>query len=494
MWNLVIASLVLVTIKSENNILTTNQGYPIDDNQSSLTIGQYGPTLMQDFQMVEKLAHFNRERIPERVVHAKGTGAHGYFEVTNDITKFTMAKLFTSVGKRTPVFTRFSTVGQSAGSSDTVRDPRGFAVKFYTEEGNWDLVGTNLPVFFLRNPAKFPDLVHAVKQNPRSGLNDMNTLWDFLSQTPESINMITYLFGDLALPDGFAHMNGFGVHAYRLVKSDGDWSYVKFHWLTDQGIRNLTNGEAAKLAGANKDRDRNDLFQSIELGRFPSWKLNIQLMTPDQAKSYGPDAVDPTKIWPTTQFPLLEVGKLVLNKNPENYFAETEQVAFNPANIVPGIYFSEDRLLQGRLLSYGDTQRHRLGTNFHMIPINKPNVTVENNQRDGYMVVNGNFGSQPNYEPNSFGGPKQRGGNNFPKLTFSQGELGRFSAQANTNDYEQAGDLYRNMDSSQKQRLIKTLAGALSGIKPEILERQLAILKMADINYGTRVEQALKNN
>ncbi|KAJ9067897.1 catalase A [Entomophthora muscae] len=471
--------------------LTTNDGQPIDNDMSLLTVGQDGPALLQDFQFIEKMAHFDRERIPERVVHAKGSGAYGYFEVTKDITKLTIAKVFSSVGKRTRVFTRFSTVGQEHGSSDSVRDPRGFAVKFYTEDGNWDLVGNNLPVFFIRDATKFPDFVHTQKRNPQSGLPDPDAFWDFLSKSPESVHMVTFLFSDLGIPEALPFMNGFGVHAFKLVKADGDYNYVKFHWITEQGIRNLTSAQAAIYAGSDKDRDRKQLFNTIKNKKYPSWKMHIQVMTKEQANKVGPAAIDATKIWPEDKFPLHEVGRLVLNQNPDNFFAETEQSAFTPGHIVRGIDFSEDKMLMGRVFAYGDTHRHRLGTNYLQIPVNRPNVTVYNNQRDGAMSVLGNFGSHPNY----FAGDGQFAHtlqSNVAKSRYS-GQIGRYIKEVTPDDFTQAGELYRKYDSAQRDRLIKAIAGHLKDANPTIRERQFKVFSKADPDYGSRVKAAVNS-
>ncbi|KAI0225508.1 catalase A, partial [Massospora cicadina] len=468
--------------------LTTNDGHPIDNDMSLLTVGQDGPALLQDFQFIEKMAHFDRERIPERVVHAKGSGAYGYFEVTKDITNLTIAKVFSSVGKRTPVFTRFSTVGQEKGSSDTVRDPRGFAVKFYTEEGNWDLVGNNLPVFFIRDATKFPDFVHTQKRNPQTGLPDADAFWDFFSKSHESIHMVTFLFSDLALPDGYPHMNGFGVHAYKMVQANGDFNYVKFHWITEQGIRNLTAEQAAIYAGTDKDRDRKQLFNTIKNGTFPVWKLMIQVMSKEQAIAIGSAAVDATKLWDEKEFPLMEVGRLVLNRNPENFFAETEQSAFCPSRIVRGLDFSEDKLLMGRIFSYADTQRYRLGTNHQQIPVNRPNVTVFNYQRDGAMSVMGNFGSAKNYDAGD--GPATHSLQSNVAKSVYYGQIGRYVKEVTTDDYTQAGKLYQSFTVPQKERLINAIAGHLKDAHPDIRSRQYEVFSKADPDYGMRVQSA----
>ncbi|CAO3578049.1 unnamed protein product [Absidia cylindrospora] len=355
------------------NILTTSNGNPVENNQTSQTAGQWGPVLLQDFHLIDKLAHFDRERIPERVVHAKGAGAHGYFEVTHDVTGLSKAKFLSHIGKRTPVFTRFSTVGGEKGSADTARDPRGFAVKFYTEEGNWDMVGNNTPVFFIRDPSKFPDFIHTQKRNPQTNCGDPDAFWDFLSLVPESIHQVSILFSNRGTPDGYRYMNGYSSHTLKLVDAQGNFKYVKWHFKTDQGIKNFTAAEAGKLASEDPDYATRDLFQSIERGDAPSWSVYVQVMDPKDAKHYKFNPFDVTKVWSHKDYPLQPVGRMVLNRNPENYFAETEQAAFSPSHVVPGIDVSPDRMLQGRLFSYPDTHRHRLGTNYAQSPLTNLN-------------------------------------------------------------------------------------------------------------------------
>ncbi|KAJ1978924.1 catalase A, partial [Dimargaris cristalligena] len=389
-------------------ILTTSTGCPVDNNQTSLTAGPRGPIMISDTALIDKLSHFDRERIPERVVHAKGAGAHGYFEVTKDISHLTRAKFLSTVGKRTPMFARFSTVGGESGSADTARDPRGFALKFYTEEGNYDMVGNNTPIFFVRDPIKFPDFIHTQKRNPRTHLKDLDMVWDFFSLVPESLHQATILFSNRGTPDGFRHMHGYSSHTFKLVDNHGKFRYFKWHFRTNQGVKNLAAQRAAQLEGENPDYATQDLFNAIADNNFPSWTAYIQVMEPEQAKKFRYDIFDVTKVWSQKEYPLMEVGKFTLNRNPENYFAEVEQAAFSPGNLVPGIDASFDRMLQGRLFSYPDTHRHRLGPNFNQIPINVPqNAKVANHQRDGAMTVNDNGCSMPNYEPNSFGGPYQ---------------------------------------------------------------------------------------
>lgn len=450
--------------------------------------------MIQDFNFIDKMAHFDRERIPERVVHAKGAGAHGYFEVTKDVKHLTKAKFLNQVGKRTPVFLRFSTVGGEKGSADTERDPRGFACKFYTEEGNWDMTGNNTPVFFIRDPQKFPDFIHTQKRNPQTNLKDPDAFWDFASLVPESIHQFTVLFSDRGTPNGYRFMNGYSSHTFKFVNGEGQGHWVKFHFKTNQGIKNFTAEEASTLAGSDPDYATRDLFESIEKGNFPSWTLKVQVMPVEKAASYKWNIFDVTKVWPQAEYPLIEVGKLVLNRNPENYFAETEQAAFSPSHLVPGIEPSPDKMLQGRLFSYPDTHRHRLGANYLQIPINQPYCAkVAHHQRDGPMTVNGNFGSAPNYEPNSLGGPHQTGkGSHASLLPFAlSGNADRHVVALKDDDFVQAGNLYRLLTPDQKDRLVSNIAGHLKNAKKHLRERQLAHFKKADPEYGSRIEKAL---
>ncbi|KAI9258766.1 catalase [Phascolomyces articulosus] len=475
-----------------NNVLTTSNGNPVENNQTSQTAGAYGPVLLQDFHLIDKLAHFDRERIPERVVHAKGAGAHGVFEVTHDISDLTKAKFLSHVGKKTPTFLRFSTVGGEKGSADTARDPRGFALKFYTEEGNWDMVGNNTPVFFIRDPSKFPDFIHTQKRNPQTNCGDPDAFWDFLSLVPESIHQVTILFSNRGTPNGYRYMNGYSSHTLKLVDDKGNFKYVKWHFKTNQGIKNFKADEAGALAGSDPDYATKDLFDAIEKGDHPSWSVYVQVMEPKDAKTYRFNPFDVTKVWPHKDYPLRPVGQLTLNRNPENYFAEVEQAAFSPSHTVPGIDVSPDRMLQGRLFSYPDTHRHRLGPNYAQIPINQPKSRVANHQRDGLMAVNGNGGSAPNYEPNSFGGPYQ---NNVVGTTFTAEEVsgltGRFTYELTDVDFVQAGDLYRLMPAEEKTDLVNNIAGHLKNAKKHIRERQLAHFKRADAEYGQRIEEAI---
>nr|AZL94531.1 catalase [Nephromyces sp. MMRI] len=393
-----------------NSVITSSSGNPVDDNQNSITAGEYGPVLISDFNLIDKLAHFDRERIPERVVHAKGAGAYGYFEVTHDITKYCKAKIFDSVGKKTDLFLRFSTVGGEKGSADTARDPRGFAIKFYTEEGNWDMVGNNTPVFFIRDPIKFPDFIHTQKRHPATNLPNHDMFWDFLSLVPESVHQVTILFSNRGTPDGYRHMNGYSSHTFKFVNSEGEVYLCKMHFKTDQGNKQFTAEQAKQMASEDPDYATRDLYNAIAEGNFPSWTFYVQIMPEEDAASYRFNVYDVTKVWPHKDYPLIPVGKVVLNRNPENYFAEVEQAAFAPAHLVPGIEPSEDKMLQGRLFSYADTHRHRLGGNYDQIPVNRAKNAnrMDYYNRDGFMSVMGNYGGMPNYEPNSISGtPKQ---------------------------------------------------------------------------------------
>jgi catalase len=472
--------------------LTTNFGKPVENDQNTITAGGYGPALIQDIHLLEKLAHFDRERIPERVVHAKGAGAHGYFEVTADVTKYTKAKFLEKVGKRTDVFIRFSTVGGEKGSADAERDPRGFAVRFYTDDGNYDLVGNNTPVFFIRDPLKFPDFIHTQKRNPETNLKDADMFWDFLSLTPESIHQVTILFSDRGTPKTYRHMNGYSSHTFKWHNDKGEYFWVQYHWKTEQGIQNLTLEESTRLKGEDPDHATRDLHQAIERGEYPSWRLEIQIMTPEQAKEYKFDPFDITKVWFHADFPPITIGRMVLNRNPENYFAEVEQVAFSPANFVPGIAASPDKLLQGRLFSYHDTHRHRLGPNYHLIPINQPRgVKLINYQRDGSMRIDDNFGGDPNYYPNSFGGPKPQPDASEPPFEVS-GMADRHAYTHPNDDYFQAGELYRRvMTDEDRDHLITNITSHLCNAQKRIQLRQSAVFYRSDPEYGSRVAKGL---
>lgn len=473
--------------------LTTAQGIPVGSDQSSITTGKKeGYTLMQDFHLTEKLAHFNRERIPERVVHAKGAGAHGYFEVTNDLSKYTKAALFSEVGKKTDVFLRFSTVGGERGSSDSARDPRGFAVKFYTEQGNYDIVGNNTPIFFVRDAIKFPDFIHTQKRNPQTNLHDPNMFWDFLSLTPESVHQTTILFSDRGTPKDYRHMDGHSSHTFMWYNDKKEYVWVKYHFKSKLGFKTMTAKEAEVMSGSNPDHATQDLFDSIAKGDFPEWDVYVQIMTPEQAKTYKFDPFDITKVWYHKDFPLIPLGKMVLNKNPENFHAEVEQAAFSPANMVPGIAASPDKLLQGRLFAYGDAHRWRLGANNHMIPVNSPKCPFHMNQRDGMMAVDGNGGNKPNYFPTSFENVTTNMAYEAPDIDI-QASIGRHDRPVEDVDFVQAGELFdRVMDEQAKQNTVSNIAGHLSGADKRLQYRQTAIFYKASGDYGTRVANALK--
>eukprot|EP01095_Lingulamoeba_sp_RSL-Kostka_P010597 TRINITY_DN3853_c0_g1_i1.p1 TRINITY_DN3853_c0_g1~~TRINITY_DN3853_c0_g1_i1.p1 ORF type:complete len:495 (+),score=202.00 TRINITY_DN3853_c0_g1_i1:65-1549(+) len=480
---------------SNNNNITTSNGAPVDDNQHSLTVGPNGPVLLQDFHLIDKLAHFDRERIPERVVHAKGAGAHGYFEVTsNDVKNYCKANFLSRKGKRTPVFVRFSTVGGEKGSSDVARDPRGFAVKFYTEEGNYDLVGNNTPVFFIRDAIKFPDFIHTQKRNPQTNLADANMVWDFWSQHPESLHQVTILFSDRGIPDGYRHMNGYGSHTFKWVNSNSDAYWVKYHFKTESGIKNLTTEEAEEIQKGNLDYSTADLFNHIENGGVAAWKVCVQIMPYEDASTYKFNPFDVTKVWPHEDYPLIEIGRMVLNRNPANYFAEVEQSAFSPSHFVPGIEPSPDKMLQGRLFSYPDTHRHRLGVNYQQIPINCPYAArLRNHQRDGNMTVDGNGGSSHNYDPNSFGGPKQAGSSAAIKpFKMDNSLIKKYVVPIQDIDYYQAGQLYSKvLNDDERERLCQNLAGSLKGANKEIQIKQVQHFLRANQNYGRRIAELL---
>ncbi|HEY48453.1 MAG TPA: catalase [Dehalococcoidia bacterium] len=479
-------------MKKDEKKLTTNFGKPVENDQNTVTAGSYGPALIQDIHLLEKLAHFDRERIPERVVHAKGAGAHGYFEVTADVTKYTKAKFLNKIGKRTDVFVRFSTVGGERGSADAERDPRGFAVKFYTEDGNYDMVGNNTPVFFIRDPLKFPDFIHTQKRNPATNLKDADMFWDFLSLTPESIHQVTILFSDRGTPRTYRHMNGYSSHTFKWYNDKGDYFWVQYHFKTEQGIQNLTLQESTKLKGENPDHATRDLHQAIEQDEYPSWKVEVQIITPAQAKDYRFDPFDITKVWFHADFPPITIGRMVLNRNPNNYFAEVEQAAFSPANFVPGIAASPDKLLQGRLFSYHDTHRHRLGPNYHLIPINQPKgAKMVNYQRDGFMRTDDNSGGAPNYYPNSFGGPEPQPDAGEPAFEVS-GMADRHPYIHPNDDFFQAGELYRRvMTDEDRDHLIGNITSHLCNAQKRIQLRQTAIFYKADPEYGGRVAKGL---
>lgn len=477
---------------SKEKKLTTAAGIPVSDNQNSLTAGERGPTLMQDHVLLEKLAHFNRERIPERVVHAKAAGAHGTLTITNDISKYSKAKIFSEVGKKTEMFGRFSTVAGEKGSADTVRDVRGFALKFYTEEGNWDLVGNNTPVFFIRDAMKFPDFIHTQKRVPQTNLRSEIMWWDFWSQVPESLHQVTILFSDRGTPKGIPFMNGYGSHTYSFINAKNERFWVKFHFKTKQGIQNMTPQEANKIAGADPDYHTRQLFEMIERNEYPKWTFYVQVMPEAEAEHYRWNPFDLTKVWPHADYPLIEVGTMELNRNPENYFAEVEQSAFSPANVVPGISFSPCKMLQARIFAYADAHRYRLGVNYESLPINRPkHADVNNYQRDGYMRFDGNAGPAVNYEPNSFGGPKADAAFSEPPLKIS-GDADRYDQKRGVDDdYVQPGNLFRLMSPDEQQRLIDNIVGALKNVPKEIQEKMVGHFSKADKAYGDGVAEGL---
>lgn len=477
--------------KNSSPVATTAAGNPIVVKDATQTVGPRGPVLLQDAHFLEEMAHFTRERIPERVVHAKGAGAFGYFEVTHDITKYSAAKVFDTIGKKTPIAVRFSTVGGESGSADTVRDPRGFALKFYTEDGIWDLVGNNTPIFFIRDPILFPSFIHTQKRNPQTHLKDPDMMWDFHTLRPESMHMWLFLFADRGIPDGFRYMNGYGSHTFKLVNKDGKYVYCKFHYKTDQGIKYLEAKKAEDLSGTDPDYSLRDLFNAIADGNYPSYTMYIQVMTPEQAASSKANPFDLTRVWSHKEFPLIPVGRLTFNRNPENYFAEVEQMALNPSNLVPGIEPSPDRMLQGRLFAYADTHRHRLGPNHLQIPVNCP-FKVRNYQRDGFMAIN-NQGGAPNYHPNSFSGPEVDANVKpmYPAYSLS-GDVDRFDDTFKNDDFDQPREFWNKvLDEAAKERLVQNLAGSLKQTSDFIQERAIKLYYKLDDNFGKRLENAL---
>ena len=470
--------------------LTTSAGCPVSDNQNIMTAGKNGPQLLQDVWFLEKLAHFDREVIPERRMHAKGSGAYGTFTVTHDISKYTRAKIFSEIGKKTDFFARFTTVAGERGAADAERDIRGFALKFYTEEGNWDLVGNNTPVFFLRDPLKFPDLNHAVKRDPRTNMRSAQNNWDFWTSLPEALHQITIVMSERGIPSSYRHMDGFGSHTFSLINDDNERTWVKFHFKSNQGIKNLTNAQANKLIGEDRESHQADLFNALEAGEKPSWQLKIQVMSDEQAQNSPYNPFDLTKVWPHADYPLLDVGTLELNKNPENFFAEVEQSAFNPANVVPGISFSSDKMLQGRLFSYGDAQRYRLGVNHHSIPVNAPRCPVHSYHRDGAMRVDSNFGRTIGYEPNSQGEWQEQPDFSEPPLNLS-GAAMRWDHREDDDYYSQPGALFNLMNVQQKQALFANTAESIGGASSDIQKRHIRHCLKAAQAYGEGIAKAL---
>ncbi len=472
--------------------LTTTAGAPIADNQNSLTAGERGPLLLQDYQLIEKLAHQNRERIPERVVHAKGWGAYGTLTITNDITRYSCAKIFEKTGKTTQMLARFSTVAGEQGAADAERDVRGFALKFYTDEGNWDLVGNNTPVFFVRDPLKFPDFIRTQKRHPRTNLRSPTAMWDFWSLSPESLHQVTILMSDRGLPVAPMFMNGYGSHTFSLINAAGERFWVKFHFKTMQGHKHYTNAEAETVIGKCRETYQRELFGTIDRGEFPKWRMMIQVMPEEDALTTPYNPFDLTKVWPHADYPLIEVGIMELNRNPDNYFAEIEQAAFSPSNVVPGIGFSPDKMLQGRIFSYADAHRHRLGTHYEALPVNAPKCPVHHYHKDGAMRFFRNDTGNPDvyYEPNSFGGPVEAPQYREPPLKIS-GDADRYNHRIGNDDYTQPGNLFRLMTSEQRERLMDNIAAAMQGVPVEIIERQVAHFSKCDPAYGAGVAKRM---
>lgn len=469
--------------------MTTTAGNKIGDNQNSLSAGSRGPLLMQDYQLLEKLAHQNRERVPERVVHAKGSAAFGTLTITNDISKYTKAKVLQK-GEQTRMFLRFSTVAGERGAADAERDVRGFAMKFYTKEGNWDLVGNNTPVFFIRDPQKFPDFIHTQKRHPRTNLRSNTAAWDFWSLSPESLHQVTILMSDRGLPVGYRNINGYGSHTYSLINDNGERTWVKFHFKTKQGIKNYTNAEATEVVGKCRESSQRDLYEAIEKGDFPKWDFQIQVMSDEQAKNCPFNPFDLTKVWPHLDYPMIDVGVMELNENPANYFAQVEQASFSPSNVVPGISWSPDKMLQARIFSYADAHRYRVGTHYEMLPINKPIVDVNTYHMDGSMNFSEPKGSDAYYEPNSFGGAIEDKSYVEPPFGVN-GDGYRYDHRDGNDDFSQPRALFMLMSDSQKAQLFSNIADAMDGVPDEIRNRQIALFEQVHIEYANGVRKAL---
>ncbi|MFC4792099.1 catalase [Hymenobacter endophyticus] len=485
----------------QSQTITTRQGHPVTNNQNTRTVGNRGPVTLENYHFLEKISHFDRERVPERVVHARGAGAHGVFKaygkVGNEpIEQYTRAKLFNTAGKETPVFVRFSSVIHGGHSPETLRDPRGFAVKFYTEDGNWDMVGNNLKVFFIRDAMKFPDLVHAFKPDPVTNRQDGGRIFDFISNTPEAMHMITFLFSPWGIPANYRQMQGSGVNTYKWVNKEGAAHLVKYHWEPKQGVKNLTQPEAEAIQAKNFNHATQDLYDHIKAGDFPEWELQVQLMPDGYHEELDFDPLDDTKIWPEDQFPLLPVGVMTLNKNPENYFAEVEQVAFGTGVLVDGLDFSDDKMLQGRTFSYSDTQRYRVGTNYLQLPINAPKKHVATNQRDGQMAyhVDTAPGQNPhvNYEPSNLSGLKEAAPSGQEHEPEYNAKLVRQTLDRQ-NNFKQAGERYRQHTETERNDLIENLVGALSGAEKVVQDKMVALFTQCDEDYGRRVREGLQH-
>ena len=477
--------------KKPASTLTNDFGTPVADNQNSVTAGPRGPVLLQDHHLLEKLAHFNRERVPERVVHAKGSGAFGTFTVTRAIPELTVAKIFQKEGNQCRMLARFSTVAGEQGFADTVRDPRGFALKFYTEDGNWDMVGNNTPVFFIRDGSKFPDFIHSQKRHGATGRRSNTMQFDFWIHKKEAMHQVLYIFGDRGIPRSFRHMNGYSSHTYSLWNAKGERVYVKWHFHTQQGVQNLTEQEATEIAGKNPDYARMDLYDAIERGENPRWKVSIQVMTPEQAETYHIHPFDITKIWPHKDFPLMEVGEFELNENPKNFFTEIEQAAFEPSNMPRGFGASPDKMLQARIMSYADAHRYRIGANYGQLPVNMPVVPVHNYQQDGLLRY-ADAGGQPTYEPNSFGGPAADDSLKEPPLPL-HGAADRFASYPETDEdyFGQPGALYRIMAPDEQQRVHGNYGRALAPVPKFIQDEYCAMLDKVDPRLGAGVREEI---
>ena len=470
--------------------MTTTAGAVVSNNQNSETAGPRGPLLLQDYQLIEKLAHQNRERIPERVVHAKGSGAFGTLTITKDLSQWTRAKLFGKGGSKTPMLLRFSTVAGESGAADAERDVRGFAMKFYTEEGNWDLVGNNTPVFFIRDPLKFPDFIHTQKRHPRTNMRSPTAMWDFWSLSPESLHQVTILFSDRGLPQSFRHVNGYGSHTYSFINAKAERHWVKFHFKTQQGHKHWTNEEAAKVIGSDRESAQRDLYSSIEKGEFPRWNMQIQIMTEKQAESTSYNPFDLTKIWPHKEFPMIDVGHFELNRNPTNYFNDIEQSSFSPSNVIPGISYSPDKVLQSRIFAYADAHRYRVGTHYESLPVNQPKCPVHHYHKDGSMNQHSPANPDAYYEPNSMGGAVENPAFADPPLPL-HGDAARYDHREGNDDYGQPRALFNLFDAGQKQRLYSNIAAAMDGVPNAIIERQLGHFAKIHSDYAAGVKKAL---
>ena len=470
-------------------VMTTTAGNPISDNQNSMTAGPRGPVLMQDYQLIEKLAHQNRERIPERVVHANGSGAFGELVITEDISKYTKAKVLQK-GETTKMLLRFSTVAGEKGAADAERDVRGYALKFYTREGNWDLVGNNTPVFFIRDAYKFPDFIHTQKRHPQTNLRSNTAAWDFWSLSPESLHQVTILMSDRGIPKSYRHVNGYGSHTYSLINASGERFWVKFHFKTLQGIETITNKEAEAIVAKDRESNQRDLFENIQAGNFPKWSFEIQIMTNEEAKNCSFDPFDLTKVWPHGDYPMIKVGTMTLNENPKNYFNEIEQASFSPSNVVPGVSFSPDKMLQARIFSYPDAHRYRVGTHYEMLPVNRPIVDVNTYHADGSMNYEIKEPTDAYYEPNSFGGAVEDV--SFAEPAFETGDMAdRYNHRDGNNDFVQVTALFNLMSDNQKEQLFSNIAEAMGGVPRNIVDRQLALFEQVHKDYAAGVKKAL---